>query len=425
MYDINRKHYIIKLSSGKIFNLFYKDGTGILLSVLSKRNQWTEPLVLLKNCHPDFSACVDETDNIHVLCQDNDGNLMHIYSNNNDWNIETILKSRNPTPYNKYLHMVFFQEVLIFFFVIEYGGRKILSYLVKEKDKLSAPRVIDYVPYVNKPYHVILSPNNSLHVVYKFIERGSGQIGYKTYLKEEDTWGDFIPITNYKGDSILLSAGSDINGSIHLLWQKDELQKYELMYSKYQPFSEKSYTEAPLFTAEYSFECSSVILIDEQVIVFWIKDNNIYYRISEDGGNTWGKAATYQLLGGKALYCIVYRSTYENELFTSYINELPGNYIGGYKLAFAGDYIFRQKIVSPEDFRYKLTSTLELLARNMEDTRNALENLKTKVLNLESRKNKIEQDIEKINIKYDMLNTEISKIKNIVEIITKSSSFTE
>jgi len=61
----------------------------------------------------------------------------------------------------------------------------------------------------------------------------------------------------------------------------------------------------------------------------------------------------------------------------------------------------------------------------MEDTRKALENLQTKVLNLESRKNKIEQEIEKINIKYDMLNSDLSKIRNIVELITKSKSITE
>ncbi|HHW32268.1 MAG TPA: hypothetical protein GXX20_11465 [Clostridiaceae bacterium] len=425
MYDINRKHYIIKLSNGKIINIFYKDNAGILLSVLNKRNQWTEPLVLLKNCHPDFSACVDDNDNIHVLCQDNNGNIMYIYSNNNDWNIETILKSKNPSPYNKYLNLVYFQEVLIFLFVIEYGGRKILSYQIKEKDKLTAPKVIDYVPFVNKPFHVVLSPNNSLHVVYKFTESKSNHIGFRTFIKEEDRWGEFIPITNYKGDSDLLSASSDISGSIHLLWQKDALQKYELMYSKYQPLSENRYMEIPLFTAEYSFELSSIILLEEQVIVFWVRDNNIYYCISEDGGNTWGKASTYQLQGGRVVYCMVYRSTFENELFTSYINELPGNYSGGYKLAFAGDYIFKQKIVGAEDFRYKLTGTLELLAKNMEDTRKSLENLQTKVLNLESRKNKIEQEIEKINIKYDMLNSDLTKIRNIVELITKSKSITE
>jgi hypothetical protein len=412
MYDISKKHYIIKLSTGRIINIFYKEKAGILLSLLNKRNQWSEPVILMKGAHPNFSACVDSSDNIHLLCQDMHGNIVHMYSSDNDWDMEIIIKSKSPSSYDKFLQICFYEGKLIFLFVVEYMGRKILSYQIKDKNNITEPKVIDYVPSSGKPYHLVLGLNNSLYIVYKFIGNKNNQIGYKSFIKESNRWGEFTPVTQFDGDSQLLSASADISGSLHILWQKNAFKKYELVYSKYQFPSNNQNIDKTLFLDEYSFDNSSVILLEEYVIVYWVKETNIFYCISEDGGNYWSKPSIYQLPGSRALYCMVYKSMLENELISSYVNELPGNYSGGYRLAFAGDYIFKQKIVTAEDFRFKLAGTLDLLS-------NSLDDLKSEVTDLESWRNRMVTEIDKLNIKYEITNSELSKLKREFEVIKK------
>jgi hypothetical protein len=409
MYDINKKHYIIKLSTGKAINIFFKENAGILLSTLNRRSQWSEPVILMKGAHPNFSVCVDNSDNIHLLCQDMHGNIVYMYSNNNDWDMEIIIKSKSPSSYDKFLQICFWEGKLLFLFVVEYVGKKILSYQVKDRNDITEPKVIDYVPGNSKPYHLVLGLNNSLYVIYKYIGSKNNQIGYKSFIKESNHWGEFTPVGHFDGDSELLSASADISGSLHILWQKNAFKKYELVYSKYQFPSNSQNKDETLFLDEYSFNNSSIILLEEYIIIYWVKETNIFYCISEDSGNSWSKPSIYQLPGSRALYCMVYKSMLESELISSYVNELPGNYSGGYRLAFAGDYIFKQKIVTVEDFRFKLAGTLDLLS-------NSLEDLKNKMTDLESSRNRMVTEIDKLNIKYDMASSELSKLKKEIEV---------
>ncbi len=416
MFEHNKKQYIFKLSNGRTINIFYKENSGIYISTLNKRNLWTEAAPLVKDTMPGFSADMDKTDNIYIAFQDRHGNIVRGSYSGDNWNVKTVLNSKNPSSYDKYLYTLCIEDKVFYFYVLEYSGNKLLSYQVQSNNgSLSTPKVIDYVTSSAIPFTVIHKPQNELYIFYKSNDKKTPLLGFKSYSFDKDQWGDFKSISNETEEGNIIATISDSDGNLHLLWQKKHLEKFELVYNCLHPGSEVWANEKILASSPQPFYNSSFVQVNDLLLCYWLKENSIYYATTSDKGGFWSKQDKYGFYETKPIYCIKYKQNTKSTSTLPYLWTLPGNFVGGYKLAFLNDSGLKAGAPDMEEVRTTFSETLKLLAKDMEELKQSVEDLKNHLQELDIKQEQNDMELSKISIKTSLLDNEMSKIKTRME----------
>ena len=376
MFDIARKQYIVRRSGDRVINFFYKENSGICLSVLDKNNLWQAPLTVIKDVMPDYSICLDGKDRIHILCQNREGGIVHMVSGDNNWNTGQILKSKNPAVYNKHLSILCTENTAYFFYTLRYSGKTLLSFQTQTSSgSPTDPMVIDYITEGTVPFRALDDSEGNIYLFYCSAGRKKPVIGFKVYNAAENTWGEFIPLTVPEQDSTLLSVVKGTNGVFNILRRRASSGKYELVFSKLDMAEGSVHNETAVVTSPNPQPFSSLVVSTERTVLYWIRDDIIMYRTSEDGV-TWSKPEKVDVFGNRPFYCFTYLTNLSGELKGMSFNELPGNFTGGYRLAFLGDIIGMEK--SGQNDGGRMASELEMLDKRVSDLERRLEELEQK-----------------------------------------------
>lgn len=416
MFEHNKKQYIFKLSNGRTVNIFYKENSGIYISTLNKRNLWTEATPLVRDAMPGFSADMDKNDKIYIVFQDQHGNIVRGSYSGDNWNVKTVLNSKNPSSYDKHLYALCIEDRVFYFYVLEYSGNKLLSYQIQSSNgNLSTPKVIDYVSGATIPFTVIHKPQNELYIFYKSNEKKSPLLGFKNYSFDKDQWGDFKSISNETEEGNIVSTISDSDGNLHLLWQKKHPEKFELIYNCLHPGAEVWANEKILTSSPQPFYNSSFVQVNDLLLCYWLKDNSIYYATTSTKGGFWSKQNKYGFYETKPIYCIKYKQNTKNTNAPPYLWTLPGNFVGGYKLAFLNDSDLKAGIPDMEEVRSTFSETLKFLTKDMEELKQSVEDLKNHLQELDIKQEQNDMELSKISIKASLLDNEMSKIKTRME----------
>lgn len=420
LYDKGRKQYILKLSNGKTYNIFYKEGVGLQASILNKRNLWVDSTLLIKDANPDFSAVIGPEDTIYILYQDKHGNIVRSSYKNGDVITKPVLNSKNPTTYNKHLEVLCVNNEVYYFYVLEYSGNKLLSYQVQNSSGVvSTPKVIDYVKDCEMPYKAFQDSDNEIYAVYKGNDLKKPQIGWKKYIREKDQWSEFKSIMEDSADRELISVAADSNQGIQLLYQRKSPQKYELIHSRKEA-NASQWEETGIITAgPYSFHNASLLLLNHILVCHWLKDNSIYYSTCSINGGPWSKPEKYDFYSGKPSYCMLYQSNVPEEHRNTFAAEVPGNFMGGYKLAFIQDTELKASAPSMDEVRTLFTDTLKSLSKNMEEVKQAIAEINSKLDDLDIKQSQTEIEISKLSIKSSLLDSDFSKLKERAEWISR------
>lgn len=380
MYDIEKKQYILKLATGKIINIFYKEGSGIYISSLSKKNYWLEAIPLARDTSPYFSVDLDAQDNVYILFQDKHGNILRGRYNSENVSIKPVLNSKNPTSYNKHLHVICSGDKIYYFYTLEYSGNKLLSYQVQNgSGNLSTPKVIDYVSESVIPYRVVQDFKKDIYIFYKSNDTKAPAIGYKKYNPESDSWSDFENAVSVPSESSIIDVIMDSENNIYISWQKGNPQKYELLCSLKPSASDSWLPESTIASQQYNFYNSSLFVVNGLLACFWIRGNSIYYSSRTNVGTLWSKEEKYSFYENKPFYCTVYKSnTKENTRETIY-NELPANFLGGYRIAFINDSNLKPGTPNQDEVRTILSDTLKSLGKNLDEVKQLVSDLKNRL----------------------------------------------
>lgn len=419
MYSNSQKQYIIKQSTGKVINIFHKENTGICMSVLGKKNMWLENMPVIKDALPNFALHTDEADNIHILCQDRHGNILYWIYNNSTWNVTPILNSKNPSPYNKHLDIAYINKSMYFFYLLEYSGNRLLSFQTqKSHENLSNPKVIDYVDTSKFPFKIAQDGNNIFYIFYCFVDEKYHQLGYKKFISAKEQWSEFVPLTSYQGESEILSVIIDSKKTIHVCWQKSTPAKFELIHS-FKTIESDKWEENLLYTSNSAFYDSALVVIENRMIVYWVRENSIFFCTSMDNGLKWSKPDKYIFSENRQFYCMNYKSNFPNEYDDTFFRDIPGNFSGGYKLAFVNDFSSRSDTLSPDELRVLIVSTLKTLSKNVDELKISNKDLSDKMDMLSLRQRQVELALEKAGVKTSLTDSELLKIKNEVESLKK------
>lgn len=423
MYNSNSKQFVFKKSNNEIIALTHGGKNGICYSSLTKKNNWTMPISLEKQAQESFSACMDAKDIIHIIYQNSHGNIFYIHLDENSIVTLPMLGSKYPSLYNKYFNIITVKNNIHCFYVLLHNNKYLLTHQVISNKEVKNPQALGYINKNNLPYAVQASRAGDVYIFYQVPsahnlqqQASAYQIGYKRYSFSDQHWDEFTPISS---SVINPNAGLKIDypnviidntDFIHLTYQKLVADRYELIYRQ-KPIEETAWsTETVIHTSLNPFDNSSIICINEKTIIFWVRNDIIYYSYSADKGNSWSKPNKYSFTVGKQLSCISYFTNDFYEVNRVVMNEIPGSFVNGLKLAFYDDLFSTvTSSINKDGLRNIISENLKALNNTLNDLIEANNNIKTDIKRLKLFNTNILREIDKIFIKISYLENQIKQ----------------
>lgn len=118
----------VKESYGVIWH-FYHNAHGICYCKMIDENI-TEYNVLLADGQDDFDVLIDDSNCIHMVYQNKEGDILYANHFNGQWRKTTLLESKSREYYPKNFILKRINNWLNILYCIEYNGRKMLTHQV-------------------------------------------------------------------------------------------------------------------------------------------------------------------------------------------------------------------------------------------------------------------------------------------------------
>lgn len=423
MYNSRNKQYLFRQSTGSIWNFYSDERYGLCYSTLSKRNTWSEPISINKDFLPPFYIDMDFEDNFHILFQDKQGNIFYTFLDKSTVNTLQVLRSNVATSYNKYLKLIVSRNTINIFFIIDHNNSHILAHQTINGKTINPPKVIDYVLKNDHPYSLLTDKSGNIYAFYQVSDGKYLQIGFKKYNPNQKIWGEFTPVTRFNGDCQFPKTVIDNKDIISIIYQRKTDKQIELIYQQKVPERNMWSSETIIQTSSYAFNNSSIILLNGNIIVYWIRDDIIYYSMSSDLGKIWTKSSKFIFPASKQLLCFSYKSNNPYESDSIYAKEIPGSYLNGYKLAFYQNSTNNTSTsISTDELKSMIIDGMHLLKGNVEDLFEADNLIKESISKIDNMCKTIHKELIKQSVKITYLENEIGKLKNNIKPSEYSST---
>lgn len=399
MYNLENKHYIFKKTSGNTWHIFYSEKYGLCYRVLEDSDSWSTPLILAKDMYPDYYADMDENNCIHIVYQDTGGNLNYL---RHDGNVQTninILRSRTPYTYKKYVSIIPRESGAEVMFVIKDKESLKLAHQFVTKDKPGNPKVVDYVMDDEIPYSVITSKDGTITVFYQVSDGKYRQLGTRKMYPSSRQWGEFTPVTRYNGNCEYPRPVNDANDLAHLCYQRQQAGQFELIYQQKQPDKNIWSPETVIQSSIHPFKKASLAIIDNRVVVFWIRNNIIFFSFSYIEGNNWSRPQKYNISGFREIECVKYKSNaiYEQDKIIS--PEIPAAFSRSYRIAFYEEVKTPNETTPPPLLKDLIVESLNTLKNNVDDLKKSVTLLDEKLFHMESENEYIRKELVKVSLR--------------------------
>ena len=413
MYNTGSKQFILRQSNGEVWNFYYDQRYGLCYSTLTKRNTWTNPVTLHKNAYQAFYADMDTEDRFHILFQDTQGNIHYSLMDGNSIKTIPVLNSKAPAAYDKHLFLLPFKNNLHFFYVLRHDSSPLFAYQVLSDDKLSNPKVIDYVTDSICPCSIIYDKSQNIFAFYQSTDGKYLQLGYKKYNISKKMWSEFIPVTRYQGNCEYPRAVTDSSGLFHLCYQRRVNKQFEMVYLQKMPDKNIWGNETVTHTSGYPFENSSIFWVDDNVIIYWVREDIIYYSLGSHSGNIWEKPVKYNFPTTHRLACMSYKSNNAYESDKIVVREIPGSLVGGLKFAFYQYPSENGDNLSADELRNLILDSLKMLKSGLEDLKETDAGLRDDLNKCSNGQTELEKDMVKYSVRLDYLEGQIKNFKNL------------
>lgn len=416
MSSFDRKQYILRQSTGKTWNFYYDERSGICYSLLTSRNTWTEPVSLHKGCHPSFFIDMDFRDCFHLLFQDSNGNLSYQYLNGEIIRTISVLESKTPGAYEKNLWLIPTKEVIHLFFTIQHGSNAILAHQLLAGNIPGKPRVVDYVTKGLCPYSLCCDRSGNIYAFYQSSDGKHLQVGFKKYINAQSFWGEFTPVSRYAGDCEYPRCILDPDNIVHLCYQRRANRQYELVYQQKMPDKNLWSAETLLHSSAYSFSDSSVLKAGSNIYVYWVREGAVYFTVSKDMGKQWSKPAKADFSSGKQVLCASYKANTPHENDKLSIREIPVSFINGFKFPFLQEASpGTGGNPSPEELRTMIVESLNLLKDSIDDLKECNAELVRNITQLTHGQQSLDRELTKNTLRLNRLENEINQIRSMTK----------
>ena len=308
MFNFHNRQFIFRQTTGELWNFFCDSGQNICYNTLTNTGVWSNVFVLHKNVYRHFYAEIDQDDVYHILFQDIKGNINYSRLDGQSTKTISVLNSRTPSAYDKQLYLAPLSGSLYFFYVLQHDNSFMLAYQILDDLRMSTPKVVDYVSGSSQPCSIVYDRGQNIYAFYQSYDGKYLQIGYKKLNAAQKHWSDFIPVTKYAGNCEYPHALVDSSGVIHLCYQRRTPRLFEMVYQQKAPDRNLWSAETVIHSSVHSFENASILQVQDNIIVYWVRENIVYYNSGAQDGSNWGKASRYGNQPGSQLLCLCYKS---------------------------------------------------------------------------------------------------------------------
>ena len=427
MFSYHNRQYIFRQASGELWNFYCDSKQNLCYSTLTRRGIWSNAVVLHKNAYPYFYSDMDQEEIFHLLFQDNDGNIN--YSRLDGQSIKTVpvLNTKTPSAYNKHLFMAPFKNNVHFFYVLQHENSFMLGYQVLSNNKISNPRVIDYVSGSSLPCVILYDKTQNIYAFYQSYDGKYLQLGYKKFTLAQKHWSDFTPVTKFIGNCEYPHAIIDDSGIIHLCYQRRAQKLFEMVYQQKAPDKNLWTPEVIVHSSVHSFENASILQMNNNIVVYWVREEIVYYNTGSQAGNNWSKPSRLNFPAGRQLQCLSYKSNSPREegdpsLLPPAI--YPGNLSNGLRLAFiAGDntgdssQLFARSregdSSAGSDIKNLVLDTFKQLQGSLDEARAGWSTTKDELAKLTNAYDELNRELGKYTIRLSMLENQLGNAKKL------------
>lgn len=377
---------IVKLSNNDSWYFYYDSRNGICFSRLNSQGEMSESGVLSADSPDDFDVICDESNNIHMCCQNRDGHIVYFRYKGGVWNKTILLKSKSNSTKKKHFHLFSINGWINLFYVLEYRGKNMLTHHIPERNN-GEPEVVDYI---GESYTVSKDLYGNIHIFYDSEIKSA--FGGKTYTWSKKKWSDFNPMPHLDNCDTLLTTFNNDNKLMIITAKNKEIH---FMCDE---------IDATISTGE-----KPVILnIRNTCIVQWTYRGRIYTAISV-GGNSFNKSGEYTF--NKRLTPELYRvSCQEKDINAEYCY----GYRSGDKIVFfelesipSGNDRYEENIIEVKNEKTE-TSTPEIVKEEKTDYTADLNKL---ILLLTS----VTDSLSKIQSQITSCETKLESIESIIK----------
>lgn len=367
MFLINKNQYILKTSAGQLISVYHKPYAGLCAGRPGAAGPWIPAEVIFKTALPGFSAHLDGSDTLHVLCQDEQGNLLYIAGQNGSWNVLPVSENTEREARGKYPHICPASGGIGFFYTVDSHGKRALVFRKHDGGGLTAPIMLDYAGRTSKAYIVAKGAGGDLYALYIRPSEKRSRPGYRVLKDGAEAFGDFIALESPSGinGELLLSAAADSRSNLHICMQRSSEHKFELVYNRARG-GEGVCFETVLASSPYSFTSSSILCLKSRLVVYWVREDRILYCTSPDNGATWSKPDRYNFSENEVIHIIRFLTNCPEDGLYGGCTEVPANISDGFKPAFIYDFNDKKEDdASMEEFESILLGKLNAISAGM------------------------------------------------------------
>ncbi|WP_202709043.1 hypothetical protein [Sporosalibacterium faouarense] len=285
---------LIKSSKSKSYYFCLSEDNEIILShynqngILEKKNNILDLKIL------DFSADIDKSDRIHLVCITTDGNFLYNIMVDGHWSSHTLTKFDIKSNKFNYLTLrVIKNDVHIFYGISNLLNSNLWTIVHAHggKRKWNKANIISMTPgKSSSPYHVDFDKLGNIHLIYEDTFKGTKQIYYtnfnpflKRWMKSPQKISDF----NY--DNLHPYVFADNNNTLHALWLAQNGPIQHIFYKQMPSSSNAIYDWKSYSLPQPDSSISHAIMLqDNGILRIIFKDKeNLKCLHSKDYGFNW------------------------------------------------------------------------------------------------------------------------------------------
>ncbi len=273
--------------------------------------------VLLPEACEDFCVLAED-DVIHLICQEESGNILYLSYDDGDWHKTILLESKSPSPYPKHFSLIPVGNFLNLFYILAYKERHMLIHQILTGES-RPPAVIDHIKNSTPPY-LLTKTGTDIHIYY---ESEAGISGHRTYRWSRKELSQFVPLCPEK-NFLLRGLLPDDGGRMRYAALQNFNKIHNLIY--FEKTAQGAFTEPVTLYLDVSPDCTPIFCEEkEKLYLLWLEKGSVMSAYSVDDGKHWSKPVRY--MKGAATKPRLYHISRDNSCHQAYGYEKEGEAI--------------------------------------------------------------------------------------------------
>ncbi len=285
--------YILKQTSEKVWHFFHHEKNGICFKT-KHNNEWDNYEILLKDGIEDFNVIIPDKDNIHLVCQDQNGSIIYLKYKDEQWHKYVVLQNKMNKVYPKHFKILFINGWINLIYTIHYKEQNLLVHHVLDNSDVP-PNVIDSIYMTPQPFSIATDASNNIYIYYHANDQ-SDKIGYRIYLWAKKMWSDFITFDVHNQSITTPYALIDSHDNTHLVYLKKIDTNYQIIHKRkpYHPSDKATWEEENIIYTR-GIENSSPVLFKtgKKLWLLWQQHTSVFSCFSQDDGLTWSNPSQF------------------------------------------------------------------------------------------------------------------------------------